>query len=217
MAPPQGSSSLRIAKGTFRSVRTLQAMSDGAPTAPRLAWSSAGIALHFPSSARAGVQRMSIRRPSFYLASLLDTDEARLLYDRLALECDSPEIKLLIPRIRRREKLRPRSRFATEGVISAGDGWEELRKDPGRSAPAPNHDSYGGVLLVRWERFCDKVCASQQSRARTRSRGPPPRDFYRFGSQVKRSMREPVPDSEPQASPLHASKDWRPMMRATPP
>jgi len=45
---------------------------------------------------------MSLGKPSYYLAALLDSTEARSLYGRLVLERDHPERKLLIPRMRRK-------------------------------------------------------------------------------------------------------------------
>jgi hypothetical protein len=47
---------------------------------------------------------MSIGRPYFYLATLLDSAETRALYDRLVLECGDSESELLIPKVRRRSK-----------------------------------------------------------------------------------------------------------------
>jgi hypothetical protein len=52
---------------------------------------------------------MSSLRPFYYLASLLDTHEGSLLYDRLVLERDSANT-ILTPKVRRRgksRKLRP--------------------------------------------------------------------------------------------------------------
>jgi hypothetical protein len=64
---------------------------------------------------------MSIGRPSFYLASLLEDAETRLLYDRLVLERDHPESKLLIPKFRRKKKFARHPSSAIEAIVSAGE------------------------------------------------------------------------------------------------
>ena len=64
---------------------------------------------------------MSIGRPSFYLASLLEDTETRLLYDRLVLERDHPESKLLIPKVRRKKKFARHPSSAIEAIVSVGE------------------------------------------------------------------------------------------------
>jgi hypothetical protein len=63
---------------------------------------------------------MSIGRPSFYPAALLDDAETRLLYDRLVLESDHPENKLLIPKFRRKKNSVRCPSTAIEAIVTVG-------------------------------------------------------------------------------------------------
>jgi hypothetical protein len=73
---------------------------------------------------------MSIGRPSFYLAALLDEAETRLLYDRLVLESDHAENKLLIPKFRRKKNSLRCPSTAIEAIVSVretADSHGDLR------------------------------------------------------------------------------------------
>jgi hypothetical protein len=93
--------------------------------------------------------RMGIRRPSFYLASLLDGVETRALYDRLILESHDSETALLIPKVRRRSKSARRLSCANfyfplnEAEKSAGadcrDDTKTQRAEKDRSSPCSNY------------------------------------------------------------------------------
>jgi len=71
---------------------------------------------------------MGIRRPYFYLATLLENAEAQALYDRLVLECSDPESKLLIPKVRRRSKSAASS-FCTDLYFILSEAEKSTRDD----------------------------------------------------------------------------------------
>jgi hypothetical protein len=82
---------------------------------------------------------MSIGRPSFYLASLLEDTQTRLLYDRLVLERDHPERKLLIPKFRRKKKCARHPSSVIEAFISVGA--TTIRQMPQTDSQAAQTDS----------------------------------------------------------------------------
>jgi hypothetical protein len=83
---------------------------------------------------------MSIGRPFFYLATLLDSPEARSIHDRLALESDHPERKLVTPKIRRRPNSLRRDLRALEALAAfAIDAANVRAKDSEETSSAPQH------------------------------------------------------------------------------
>ena len=93
---------------------------------------------------------MNIGRPHFYLATLLDSDETRALYDRLVLECGDAESKLLIPKVRRRSKPARSMSCASLNIILS-EAENSARDDCGDSAKAHKDQaeplsSGGGVV-----------------------------------------------------------------------